>query len=58
MKQLDLENFECNMRLAARAKDNQDNYTLFTFEKIIKYYNLFKKEFNQKTNSSRNKKNE
>ena len=61
MKQLDLENFECNVGLMARAKDNHDNYVLFTFEdleKMIEYYNLFKKEFNQKTKSISNKKTE
>jgi hypothetical protein len=59
MKQLDLENFECNVGLMARAKDNHDNYVLFTFEdleKMIEYYNLFKKEFIQKTKSDSNKK--
>jgi|TARA_B110000495_G_scaffold131106_1_gene114304 hypothetical protein len=59
MKQLDLENFECNVGLMARAKDNHDNYVLFTFEdleKMIEYYNLFKKEFSQKTKSDSNKK--
>jgi hypothetical protein len=61
MKQLDLENFECNVGLMARAKDNHDNYVLFTFEdleKMIEYYNLFKKEFSQKTKSRSNKKTE
>jgi hypothetical protein len=61
MKQLDLENFECNVGLMARAKDNHDNYVLFTFEdleKMIEYYNLFKKEFSQKTKSISNKKTE
>jgi hypothetical protein len=58
MKQLDLENFECNIGLMAREKDNHDNYVLFRFEdleKIIEYYNLFKKEFNQKIKSTSNK---
>ena len=53
MKQLDLENFECNIGLMARAKDNHDNYVLFTFEdldKIIEYYNSFKDEFHSKSN--------
>ena len=61
MKQLDLENFECNIGLMARAKDNHDNYVLFTFEdleKMIEYYNLFKKEFSQKIKSRSNKKTE
>jgi hypothetical protein len=59
MKQLDLENFECNIGLMAREKDNHDNYVLFRFEdleKMIEYYNLFKKEFNQKTKCSSNTK--
>ena len=58
MKQLDLENFECNVGLMAREKDNHDNYVLFRFEdleKIIEYYNLFKKEFDQKIKSTSNK---
>ena len=61
MKQLDLENFECNIGLMARAKDNHDNYVLFRFEdleKMIEYYDLFKKEFSQKTKSRSNKKTE
>jgi hypothetical protein len=61
MKQLDLENFECNIGLMAREKGNHDNYVLFRFEdleKMIEYYNSFKKEFNQKTKSSSNKKTE
>jgi len=61
MKQLDLENFECNIGLMIREKENHDNYVLFTFEdleKMIEYYNSFKKEFNQKINPPRNKKNE
>ena len=61
MKQLDLENFECNVGLMARAKDNHDNYVLFTFEdleKMIEYYNLYKKEYSQKTKSRSNKKTE
>ncbi len=61
MKQLDLENFECNVGLMARAKDNHDNYVLFRFEdleKMIEYYDLFKKEFSQKTKSRSNKKTE
>jgi len=59
MKQLDLENFECNIGLMAREKENHDNYVLFRFEdleKMIEYYNLFKKEFSQKTKSDSNKK--
>ena len=61
MKQLDLENFECNVGLMARAKDNHDNYVLFTFEdleKMIEYYNLFKNEFSKKIKSRSNKKTE
>jgi hypothetical protein len=59
MKQLDLENFECSVGLMARAKDNHDNYVLFGFEdleKMIEYYDLFKKEFDQKIKSVSNKK--
>ena len=59
MKQLDLENFECNIGLMIREKENHDNYALLRFEdleKIIEYYDSFKKEFNQKMNPSRNKK--
>ena len=58
MRQLDLDNFECNIGLMAREKNNHDNYVLFRFEdleKIIEYYNLFKKEFNQKIKSTSNK---
>ena len=60
MKQLDLENFECNIGLMAREKDNHNNYVLFRFEdleKMIEYYKSFKKEFvAQKTKSNQNKK--
>jgi hypothetical protein len=59
MKQLDLENFECNIGLMIREKENHDNYALLRFEdleKIIEYYDSFKKELNQKINPSRNKK--
>ncbi len=59
MKKLDLENFECNIGLMIREKENHDNYALLRFEdleKIIEYYNLFKKEFNQKINPSRSTK--
>ena len=59
MKQLDLENFECNIGLMIREKENHDNYALIRFEdleKIIEYYDSFKKELNQKMNPSRNKK--
>ena len=59
MKQLDLENFECNIGLMLREKDNHDNYVLLRFEdleKMIEYYDLFKKEFSQKTKSVQNKK--
>ena len=61
MKQLDLENFECNIGLMAREKGNHDNYVLFRFEdleKMIEYYETFKKEFYQKTKSRSNKKTE
>ena len=59
MKQLDLENFECNIGLMIREKENHDNYALLRFDdldKIIEYYDSFKKELNQKMNPSRNKK--
>ena len=59
MKQLDLENFECNIGLMLREKDNHDNYVLLRFEdleKMIGYYESFKKEFSQKTKSVQNKK--
>ena len=59
MKQLDLENFECNIGLMIREKENHDNYALLRFEdleKMIEYYDSFKKELNQKMNPSRNKK--
>jgi hypothetical protein len=61
MKQLDLENFECNIGLMARAKDNHDNYVLFTFEdleKMIEYYNSFKDEFDSKLNGKKMEKSE
>jgi hypothetical protein len=53
MKQLDLENFECNIGLMIREKENHDNYALLRFEdmdKIIKYYKSFKEEFDSKSN--------
>ena len=53
MKQLDLENFECNIGLMIREKENHDNYALLRFEdmdKIIEYYKSFKKEFGSKSN--------
>ena len=59
MKQLDLENFECNIGLMLREKDNHDNYVLLRFEdleKMIEYYESFKKEFSQNTKSVQNKK--
>ena len=34
MKQLDLENFECNIGLMAREKGNHDNYVLFRMRKL------------------------
>ena len=54
MKQLDLENFECNIGLMIREKENHDNYALLRFEdmdKIIEYYKSFKEEFNSKSKS-------
>ena len=59
MKKLDLENFECNIGLMLREKGNHDNYVLLRFEdleKMIGYYESFKKEFSQKTKSVQNKK--
>ena len=59
MKQLDLENFECNIGLMAREKDNHNNYVLFRFEdleKMIEYYESFKKEFSKKQNPVKIKK--
>tara|TARA_B110000438_G_C15580258_1_gene549309 strand:+ start:132 stop:317 length:186 start_codon:yes stop_codon:yes gene_type:complete len=56
MKQLDLENFECNVGLIIREKDNHDNYALLRFEdleKIIEYYQLFKKEFDSTLNDKK-----
>ena len=56
MKQLDLENFECNIGLIIRDKENHDNYALLRFEdleKIIKYYQSFKKEFDSKLNDKK-----
>ena len=59
MKQLDLENFECNVGLIIREKENHDNYALLRFEdleKIIEYYQSFKKEFDSKLNDKKMKK--
>ena len=59
MKQLDLENFECNVGLIIREKDNHDNYALLRFEdleKIIEYYQSFKKEFDSTLNDKKMKK--
>ena len=56
MKQLDLENFECNVGLIIREKENHDNYALLRFEdleKIIEYYQSFKKEFDSKLNDKK-----
>ena len=56
MKQLDLENFECNIGLMIREKENHDNYALLRFEdldNIIEYYNTFKEEFNLKSNDEK-----
>ena len=52
MKQLDLENFECNIGLMIREKENHENYALLRFEdmdKIIEYYKSFKEEFDSKS---------
>ena len=59
MKQLDLENFECNVGLIIREKENHDNYALLQFEdleKIIEYYQSFKKEFDSTLNDKKMKK--
>ena len=59
MKVLDLEHLEAQFGLMIREKKNPDNYALIRFEdldKVIEYYNSFKKEFNQKTNSNQHKK--
>jgi len=56
MKQLDLENFECNIGLMIREKENHDNYALVRFEdldKIIEYYKSFKDEFDSKSNDKK-----
>ena len=56
MKQLDLENFECNVGLIIREKENHDNYALLQFEdleKIIEYYQSFKKEFDSTLNDKK-----
>jgi hypothetical protein len=56
MKQLDLENFECNVGLIIREKENHDNYALLRFEdleKIIEYYQSFKKEFDSTLNDKK-----
>ena len=61
MKVLDLEHLEAQFGLMIREKKNPDNYALIQLEdleKMIEYYNSFKKEFNQKTKSSSNKKTE
>ena len=47
MNALDLGEFEAQIGLMIREKDNHDNYALIRFEdldKIIKYLELFKKE--------------
>ena len=47
MKVLDLEHLEAQFGLVIRDKENHDNYALIRFEdldKIIKYFELFKKE--------------
>ena len=56
MKQLDLENFECNIGLMIREKENYDNYALLRFEdldKIIEYYKSFKEEFDSKSSDKK-----
>ena len=60
MKQLDLENFECNIGLMIREKENHDNYALIRFEdleKLIEYYSSFKKKFKENSKSNNKKEN-
>ena len=48
MEALDLQHLEAQFGLMIREKDNHENYALIRFEdldKIIKYFELFKKEF-------------
>ena len=59
MNVLDLDHVEAQFGLLIREKENHDNYALLRFEdleKMIEYYNSFKKEFYQKIKSNSNKK--
>jgi hypothetical protein len=61
MNVLDLEHIEAQFGLLIREKENHDNYALLRFEdleKMIEYYDSFKKEFYQKIKSNSNKKTE
>jgi hypothetical protein len=56
MNVLDLEHVEAQFGLIIREKENHDNYALLRFEdldKVIEYYNLFKDEFNLKSNGKK-----
>ena len=55
MKILDLEHLEAQFGLMIREKKNPDNYALIRFEdldKVIEYYNSFKKKFKQNSNKT------
>ena len=55
MKVLDLEHVEAQFGLMIREKENHDNYALLRFEdldKVIEYYNSFKKKFKQNSNKT------
>lgn len=47
LDKLDMGEIEAQFGLVVREKDNHNNYALFRFEdleKIVSYYDLFKKE--------------
>ena len=55
MKVLDLEHLEAQFGLVIRDKENHDNYALIRFEdldRVIEYYNSFKKKFKQNSNKT------
>ena len=61
MKVIDLEHLEAQFGLIIREKENHDNYALLRFDdldKIIKYYNSFKDEFDSKLNDKKMEKSE
>ena len=61
MKVLDLGHLEAQFGLIIREKENHDNYALLRFDdldKIIKYYNSFKDEFDSKLNDKKMEKSE